>query len=278
MSYFLYRWAKLSLQKCRGIFSCRYRADKSLELKREKLKKNGIKCNLKRFKEGYLIDYEDMVFYLSSDEDFFVFNEIFIRNIYGVELNEKTIVIDIGSNIGLSTLFFARNDQFLKVFSFEAVKETYEHSLVNFDLNPRLKNKIEVTNIGLSNKKYVETFLYHEKNKATAGIRGKKSPSYKYNSQAQTVEVHMNIASVLIEPIILKYSQYKKVLKIDCEGGEYQIIENLSKSGLLEKIDTLILEWHDNGKEEITYQLSRMNFSFFYQNEGQTGLIYAIRN
>ena len=46
--------------------------------------------------------------------------------------------------------------------------------------------------------------------------------------------------------IILKKKKLDKIdfLKIDCEGGEYEIIEHINKDFLQSKVDKIVLEYH----------------------------------
>lgn len=70
-----------------------------------------------------------------------------------------------------------------------------------------------------------------------------------------------NAGDVLL-PIIERHSKSNIVLKMDCEGEEYGIIEILSERGLLPRIDFVMLEWHYHGKERILSILEKEGFSY----------------
>ena len=69
-------------------------------------------------------------------------------------------------------------------------------------------------------------------------------------------------------------------MKIDCEGAEYEIFEELKASGLLKKIDVILGKWHDGRKAELLNLLQEDN-EFFCIVQSQRrcfGLFYAFRN
>ena len=63
---------------------------------------------------------------------------------------------------------------------------------------------------------------------------------------------------------------------MDCEGAEYEIVENLSKENLLKSVDIIIIEWHDLGAKVIEDYLLLNNFTIFSRSLGPvSGLIYG---
>ena len=65
---------------------------------------------------------------------------------------------------------------------------------------------------------------------------------------------------------------------MDCEGGEYEIFESLSESGVIAKIDYLMMEWHDKGAEVLEEVLLENGFMCFSQRLAvNSGMIYAVK-
>lgn len=96
------------------------------------------------------------------------------------------------------------------------------------------------------------------------------------NEQVEQIEVKK--ASDIFAPIINQYSMYNIVLKMDCEGEEYNILEELSQSRLLEKIKFIMLEWHYRGNKVILEMLKRAEFSWWCSyKDDDMGLIYAYK-
>jgi hypothetical protein len=85
-------------------------------------------------------------------------------------------------------------------------------------------------------------------------------------------------ASEILFPIINRYSQYNIVLKMDCEGDEYGIIQELFETNLLGRFDFIMLEWHYQGKESLLEYLKEAGFSYWCSDKNlKMGLIYAYR-
>ena len=94
-------------------------------------------------------------------------------------------------------------------------------ALKNIKLNPNLENKIEIFNCGVSNKR------------STINI-GKMNSVSNYIDENDTYEVEI----VSLDDILNNVEA--DLLKMDCEGCEFDIIENCDMS----KFNELIFEYH----------------------------------
>lgn len=225
--------------------------------------------------KGFLFSFDDTTVYLETYEEFFILNEIFYSNDYNFCTNEEAVVIDIGANIGLAALFFSTKDNVKKIYSYEPVPFTFDQAKFNLDLN---KNAIvELNNFGLGKIDTEETFLFNKNVKGNTGSRTDLSASF-IITEVEKVDVIIKKASPVLEEIINQNEKLKIVLKMDCEGAEYDIFEDLDSSGILSKIDILMIEWHDRGSATLEEILSKYNFNYFSQQLAvNTGMIYAYR-
>jgi FkbM family methyltransferase len=229
-------------------------------------------------KEGFLVGFEGCSIYIESTEEFFILNEIFVSNDYDFVSGSKAIVIDIGANIGITSLFFSRFNYVDKIYAFEPVKDTFEQAQYNLSLNAKIHKVEWIKNIGLGKKSRKELFLFDKHWKGNTGLRGKSSPSYANNDNAREREVQIEEATSEIGKILKATRDRKIIVKMDCEGGEYEILENLYESGMINQIDVLLLEWHDKGAQIIEEMLINSGFDFFSKNVGPfTGMIYAYK-
>lgn len=73
-----------------------------------------------------------------------------------------------------------------------------------------------------------------------------------------------------------QYPNHNYILKMDCEGEEYSIIEELNAAGILGRFKVIMLEWHYEGFKKITDFIDGLGYSyFFFEKENGMGLIYA---
>ncbi|WP_405287727.1 FkbM family methyltransferase [Methanobrevibacter sp.] len=135
--------------------------------------------------------------YIIHLEEFFTDDEWDMVDFFGRH------VIDIGGNIGDTSLFFAKKGA--EVISFEPVKHLYDLSKENLKINTEYADKITLVNKGVGGKK---------------GILTIESPTVKdYTDNDQYI---MEIIS--IQDILDEYDFSPDILKMDCEGCEFEII------------------------------------------------------
>ncbi|MFV5686298.1 FkbM family methyltransferase [Flavobacterium sp. GB2R13] len=232
--------------------------------------------SIEDYKEGVIISFNNLKLYVESREEFFIVSEVFVENDYNFLINEKTILVDIGCNIGMASLFFSTNSNVRKIIAFEPVKDTFENAKINFELNKSISSKIELYNFGLGSSNRKETFLFDKNIKGNTGIRGKKSVSYQISNSIEKREVDIKKTSEVFSNLLLTNENQNFVFKIDCEGAEYEILEDLAENNLLSKIKILMIEWHDEGAEILEKILLKNDFIIFSRNlEINSGMLYA---
>jgi len=86
-----------------------------------KLKFSVIKEN----EENLIVSIDKFKFLIESTEDIFILSEVFIDKDYNFLSNEELILIDIGLNIGISSVFFSTKSNVKHIYSYEPVPYTY---------------------------------------------------------------------------------------------------------------------------------------------------------
>jgi len=241
------------------------------------IKKYFPELTLESHKEGVLAHFKDLRLYIESSEEFFIVKEVFVEKDYNLVSNESFVVFDIGMNIGISSLFFALNKNVEQIYSFEPVVTTYNQAVYNLELNPAYSNKIKAFNFGLGGFSRVEKVLYNSQAKGNCGIRLESSLVID-KANAKEIEINIKNITEVLPDLMDKHPRQKKVLKIDCEGAEYEIVQKLSDTNVLADIDILLIEWHDKGAKILEDLLVANDFRVISRHlTSITGMIYAFK-
>lgn len=223
-----------------------------------------------------LLDIDGLTLEIQTAEEIFIVHEIFVNSCYEFHLDKDCVLIDIGMNVGIASLYFSSKVKVKKIFGYEPFNPTFEQAQINFERNPRLKSKIEPFNIGLGNKDFDVKVEYSPENRGRVGLQGRKL--IKDRITDLTIEkVIIKSVDEIFKNIFLKFSE-SIVVKMDCEGAEFEIIDTLRLNNLLEKIDVLMIEWHDKNPSPIIEALTEAGFRSFKNNySAKFGMIYAAR-
>ena len=166
-----------------------------------------------------------------NSTDFMALTNVWIIEEYakeGFHIKNDDIVIDIGGHIGLFSIYAAEKCKSGKIFSFEPVKENFEMLKDNIAVN-KIKN-IFPENVAISN----------EKSKVTIFLSNDESGHGMYSKSSNSI----TIDAINLEEIYLKNNLKKcDFLKIDAEGAEFDILENISEN-MLKTISKIVIEYH----------------------------------
>ena len=232
-----------------------------------------------QYEGGIFCQYDNICFKVKNKSDYMVMNDIFKKNSWNFSTKEKVVVIDIGMNIGLASLYFANMDNVEKVYGFEPFPQTYQTALDNIRMNDvRIKSKIDPNNYGLTDKEQNIKVLYDSKYTTNMRIDGGERL---HGDEENIAQVRTLVASDVICNIMEKHIGIKIVLKVDCEGAEYSIFENLFATGVLDKIYMILMETHDGRENEIKSLLAQSGFIYFDNYVGYHSIlsfIYSVNN
>lgn len=161
----------------------------------------------------------------------FLFREIFLSYDYYFKVNKNSPkIIDCGANIGMSILFFKKVYPDCEILAFEPNPSAFSLLQKNVSVN-NLKN-VTLFNFGLSdNEGTIEFYLGKEKGSLIGSILRERGG-----------ENVLRIKTCKLSNFIL--DKHYDLIKIDVEGAEWKIIQELCKSNLLNSSDKYIIEYH----------------------------------
>lgn len=198
-----------------------------------------------------------------------VFYEIFADNFYDLPKylpvgSAPYSVIDMGANRGFSVLLFGKQPHCRKVYAFEPVASTYNTLLQNIKLNPDIETKVVPFNYGLGDKDEIKEFFTLEitDSVSTTDISFIESFLPTLVDQVIPVKCEIKQASSLLREV-LKENQDRLVIKIDVEGAEYAIFEDLAANypELFRQTDVIFAETH-LGFERLHQTIKSLNLNF----------------
>ena len=169
---------------------------------------------------------------------------VFFEKDYEFLNARNKIVIDIGANIGDTAIYFILMGA-KKVIGLEPSQEIFRHAEKNLKLN-NMSSKVNLFLAGCSTSKtgiesnYAELILENIPKSNSIPNDNKK------------------IQTLSLEDLIKDYSNEKLILKIDCEGCEYDNILNTSDH-ILKKFDQIQIEYH-YGYADLKKKLQKCGF------------------
>ena len=163
--------------------------------------------------------------------DLMALTNVWMINEYEIEdfeINANDTVIVIGAHIGLFSLLVSQLCKTGKILSFEPISENFDLLVSNLKLNH--VNNVLPFNLAVSkNLGRLELFLNNDQSAHSIFSKNLKPISVESTS-LQKIFDENKISSC-------------KLLKLDCEGAEYEIIDSLPPE-CFDKIQNMAIEYH----------------------------------
>lgn len=164
-------------------------------------------------------------------------NEIWLDHIYepkNFDWKKCSTIIDIGANIGAFTLRAASLAPSAKIYAFEAEPETAKVLQNNINQN-NLNSRVYCYDMGVGKSAGKQIFYFTPGGSWFGSLhKPPKIESYPINIQTTTLQ------NIFDENKLITCD----VLKLDCEGAEYDILYNLPTE-YLKKIQNIVMEYHN---------------------------------
>ena len=184
------------------------------------------------------------IHYREGTSDEWVIDEVFKDQVYAIDLPEPPkIIVDIGANIGVSAIYFAKKYPDAKIYAFEPQSENYHLMLLNVIHYP---NIIPSRYAIYDERGTFKLFAAAESHKHGYSLLGRDSP----HEPVECIPLPDWMAENKIDRIGL--------LKIDCEGVENKIFQSLGPA--LDKIHAVVGEIHGADNWPLVDLLNRSGF------------------
>jgi len=154
-----------------------------------------------------------------SSQDFSTFNLIFCREDYYTPNNFK-VVLDIGSNIGTSTIYWLTRNSYNKVYCYEPSIENFKKLEKNLKI---FESRCFLNNAAVSNYNG-NGYLNLEKTGTYSSLNENKK-GHEYFDKEKVNVVHINTC---LEKILKENNQID-ILKIDNEGEELRTVSSIDQ-------------------------------------------------
>ncbi len=189
-----------------------------------------LRARMTKGHEARVLDYK--VKYLDRASFRIALWEIFFKGEYRFSARtEAPVILDCGANIGLATLFFKHLYAQARITAFEADPNIADVLKANIT-NNHLRD-VEVQNLMLSNTEGDSTFFVT--NDPAANLMGSANPNRVSNHRRVTVPA-ARLSQFIKGPV--------DFLKLDVEGSEFDVLEDLIESGSLSQIASMVIEYH----------------------------------
>ena len=145
------------------------------------------------------------------------------------------IMIDIGAHVGMISILYAKLYPTLQVYAFEPIPDNYKALLKNIEIN-NVRNITAINKAVTKDGRKLNMIINFGDNTggATHCLQNMKLPGHQnYTVESTTLNQIFNTHKI----------KACKILKIDCEGAEHEILLN---TNLLDKIEYLMGEFHIN--------------------------------
>jgi FkbM family methyltransferase len=168
----------------------------------------------------------------------YLLHEIFVRREYAFAPDgDEPFILDCGSNIGISILFFKKLFPHARVIGFEPDKSTFE--LLSRNVSENGLSDVSLHNVALSSTIGDATFFSNSRQ--THGTLKMSLLQQRIDGETQQVPC-VTLSSFVQGPVDL--------LKMDIEGAEMGVMQEVAAAGALKGVRAIVIEYHHHIRSE----------------------------
>ena len=179
-----------------------------------------------------------------SQSLYWVFKELFVEDFYNIKeltssLPAHPIILDIGANAGFFDILVLSKLKDARIWAYEPLPSNCNLIEATIQRNQLLREGLQLFNLAVTGLPVESIKLYTENTGSNSEIASVFSNFDSRNTNAVTVRAQ-SLTS------IIKENDFKKIdlLKLDCEGSEYDILYN-TPGEVLRVVKKLVVEVHE---------------------------------
>lgn len=207
-----------------------------------------------RYKKGISKIFGKELLFVDSASLVFMYKEIFEKEVYKfISKSEKPYIVDCGSNIGLSLIYFSRLFPKAEIVAFEPDKDVFyclDKNINNFSIG-----NVSLFNCAVWNKEETLRFF-------SEGADGGRVAIESDNDKIVEVKA-VRLGNYLNREV--------DFLKIDIEGSEFEVLEDCASS--LVNVKNIFVEYHSfvdrtQNLDKILNILTNAGFRYYIEHIG----------
>lgn len=202
--------------------------------------------------------------------------EQFVRQQYSRLPIRGNVVVDIGTNIGDSALYFAAQGA-RHVYAFEPFSHLANAARRNIRLN-RLEDSVTLVQAGVSaaDATVVATFDPFYSSRLT--IEDRLSSRMRYSRHAHWEVIRSIALSTILDGLRSSHPRVDIAIKMDCEGSEFEIFSGMAGTDLFRGVIGAVVEYHGGTPGQIPDFMRSAGFEVDLESDASgVGLINAFR-
>jgi FkbM family methyltransferase len=204
--------------------------------------------------------------YLNRTHALFLVHEVFVGAAYAFRAaTPRPVVLDCGANVGMSVLFFKLQHPDARVVAFEPEPAAFA----------RLRRMVEEN--GLAGVELHEAAVGGEE--GTIDFYGEAGSITASADPAWGGSEARRVAAVRLSRFVTGPVDF---LKLDVEGAEYAVVDDLARTGALAQVRQAVIEWHEvatepRGPERLMEVLRGAGMEVERQSDDPSGRLGVLR-
>lgn len=228
------------------------------------LSRLGMRFATVRLRNGYTIS--------GYTQSFWMFYETWSKKDYdipGFTLAHGMTVVDVGANQGFFTLYAASKGA--TVYAFEPCADNFDVLKWNVTRNG-LEDRVKLFNVAVTSKKgEVSLFVGRD---ASGNVLSETVSTCNPDTEGKSSDANL-VSSVTLDSLLSDLNISRcDLLKVDCEGAEYEILRSTSRESF-RKIERISMECHERRMEEAAAILRDAGFETSCEDFGWLGMLKA---